>query len=1514
MNVAPVLVQTMLGSIEGASIMANTIQEDVVAWGFVLDSIKVFATLVKDISQIHPYAHAALTVLSVIPQVINDQLKTDQRLRDLVSAMQRAYGFIGKTTPLEHIQLHVEFFENMARATFECGNFIREYVNSGSFVARAIKGIVSPKAKTQLENHMKTLASLMDQFKEDSAIHTEISVVRTLETTQSISGAVDELTAKSYLDDMRYAEGAGCVPEKRCLEGTRIRLLDSISGDLHGAITEKSQGSERILLLTGVAGSGKSAVAHEIAHRFKSLHRLGASFCFSASHQAERSVDRFLSTIARSFAEVDSGWRNALVETIKSDKDLRTTRSPRQQLEEFILKPAQKLQFVGPIIVVIDALDEVADEERKPLLDCLSRLATDTTLPDNIRFFITSRPDPTILNVLYGKAHIQHMDILSANAEGDIHRFIEHELLATPLDAEEDTIRSEWVPYLVEQAENSFQWAYTSCEFIKSDIPGLSAEERYLMLRTQQYRGLESLYEAIMNKVITAGNVLKDEAFELELREKLCRVLGLIVTAYEPLPWSAWVDLLGGNSEDVKTAGKILPYLGPLFRGVSVSDRENNRSIQPAHTSLRDYLTEGARNQRFRVDTLAAHVKLVNACLRTMETQLRFNICGLETSHRANKDVLDLPQRIQQNISPALLYGCRFWNSHLTAAPHKQFPLDALFSFLKQRLLFWLEAMSLLRMVGFASEGIKEVRKWILTSNYDTDEQLRQLEKMLGEADQFVSMCIPAISISTPHLYLSALAYVPSTSFISRCYSDVYAGGVRVINKEDIRWPDCILCVVSTNAICAVAVSPDGRILATAHYDCTVKLWNAVTGEHVGESFVGHTDFVRSVVFSPDGKIIASGSDDMTVCLWNASTGKQIGNDLCGHTSPVLSVAFSPDQQTLVSGSSDKTVRLWKVTSRESASEALIGHTGYVSSVAFSPCGRTFASGSHDERVRVWNAETRVLMYAPLEGHTDAVKSIAFSPDSQTLASCAEDKTIRLWDVETGQLKYSPLVGHLDGVISVAFSPDGGTIASGSRDHTIRLWTADTGKPVGSPLRGHTYAVRSVAFSSDKRILVSAADDLNVRVWKIEAEKAKRNGMVDGNHSFQAVAFSSDNETAASASGDGTVHLWNTRTGQPVGEPLRGHTNWARSVVFSPDGRTIASGSDGMTLRLWNVKTGQLVCQPLEGHSGWVRSVAFSPDGKIVASCSDDETIRLWDAATGEQLGEPMTGHTDVVRSITFSPDGQCLASGSYDRTIILWDVTTRQRIGEPLRGHEDRVNVVAFSPDRRTIASGSSDALILLWHVDTREPIGAPLLGHTGYVFSVAFSPDGKTLVSGSNDHTIRLWDVATLAPLGGPLRGHTKWVNSVAFYPGGAAIISGSEDRTVRLWGVPVIDSALPAHPSSRETSLPPPPSLEQSNTITTLLSTPATAAIRDNESSSRTPVRTNHTLNTDSLELDNVSGYMLGPEDELLFWVPPDYRIGLCRTSTLWVAGALSLRLDLSHFVHGERWMQCRTGRAA
>jgi WD40 repeat protein len=502
-----------------------------------------------------------------------------------------------------------------------------------------------------------------------------------------------------------------------------------------------------------------------------------------------------------------------------------------------------------------------------------------------------------------------------------------------------------------------------------------------------------------------------------------------------------------------------------------------------------------------------------------------------------------------------------------------------------------------------------------------------------------------------------------------------------------------------TEVVWDAAFSPDGRTLASASDDGTVRLWDARTHKQVGRPLTGHSESVDSVAFSPDGRTLASASADKTVRLWDARSHRQLGRPLTGHSESVYSVAFSPDGRTLASSSADKTVRLWDVRSHRQLGRPLKGHTDFIDSVVFSPDGRTLASSSRDKTIRLWDARTHKPRGQPLKGHTDWVYSVAFSPDGRTLASASADKTVRLWDVRSHRQLGRPLTGHSDDVDSVVFSPDGRTLASSSDDKTIRLWDARTHKPRGQPLKGHADWVPSVVFSPDGR-------------------------------------------TLASASADKTVRLWDARVPSPRDPWLRSHTGDVDSVVFSPDGRTLASASYDKTVRLWDARSHRQLGRPLTGHTDHVDSVAFSPDGRTLASASDDKTVRLWDARTHKPRGQPLTGHQSFVFDVAFSPDGRTLASASEDNTVRLWDARTHKQLGTPLSGPQGFVFGVAFSPDGRTLASASEDKTVRLWDVRTHKQLGTPLTGHEGSVLGVAFSPDGRTLASASADKTVRVWE----------------------------------------------------------------------------------------------------------------------------------------------------------------------------
>lgn len=265
----------------------------------------------------------------------------------------------------------------------------------------------------------------------------------------------------------------------------------------------------------------------------------------------------------------------------------------------------------------------------------------------------------------------------------------------------------------------------------------------------------------------------------------------------------------------------------------------------------------------------------------------------------------------------------------------------------------------------------------------------------------------------------------------------------------------------------------------TTDDDNTVIMGENFSNDNYLNSLPRLPDGVRIVAFSPDGRTLAAACVNRTVKLWDVSAGS-CRNILQGHTGLVKCLAFSPEEQILASGGDDKTVRLWSVS--DGMCLKVLEHSNGVWSVAFSRKSRTLASGCDDQKVYLWNVRTGICCKI-LQGHTGWVLSVTFSTQDNILASGSKDKTIKLWDFYTGEC-LKTLEGHTDWVLSVAFSPDGKTIASGSIDQTVRLWDVSTGQCFET-LEGHTGWIRSVAFSPQGNMLVSGSEDKTVKLWDV---------------------------------------------------------------------------------------------------------------------------------------------------------------------------------------------------------------------------------------------------------------------------------------------------------------------------------------------------------------------------------------------------------------------------------------------
>ncbi|MEB3178744.1 MAG: NB-ARC domain-containing protein [Nostocaceae cyanobacterium] len=599
----------------------------------------------------------------------------------------------------------------------------------------------------------------------------------------------------------------------------------------------------------------------------------------------------------------------------------------------------------------------------------------------------------------------------------------------------------------------------------------------------------------------------------------------------------------------------------------------------------------------------------------------------------------------------------------------------------------------------------------------------------------------------------------------------------------------------------SAAFSPNGKILATAHTEGYICLWDAASGQLLMK-YLGHFGPIWSIVFSPDGSTIATGGDDRIIKLWDISTGQCL-KTLSGHENGVFAVIFTLDGKTLISGSTDSNLRFWNIKSGE-CTKILSEYRSPMKSIGLSPDGSLIATGGYHYAIVIWEIATGNRI-KNLLGHSDWVMSVAFSKQG-IVASGSLDKTIRLWDINKG-ICIGILEGHTNGVLGVTFVDDGSILASSSVDSTVRLWDISTQQCL-KVLQGHTNSINTIAANPQGTLLVSAGDDFSVRMWNVangecvRTLKARINWV--GAVAVSPLSTEKSGVIIASGNEDRTVRLWNLNGDY---RSLIGHTEFIFSVAFSPDGRILASGSADKTIRLWDTITGQCI-KVLRAYTGMVTGVNFSPDGRILASSSYDRTIKLWDVKTG-QLLHSFAEH--ITMSVSFSPDSKTLVAGSFDETVRIWDIETKQ-CRQTLTGHSYWVWRVNFSPDGRIVATGcSSDRTIRLWDFQTGECLHI-LTGHQDWIWAVVFSPDGKTLASCSSDGTIKLWDVATGCCLetwevdsnnnllsdstfGSAIAQpnldslneiYNTWVMSLALSPDGKLLVSGDTNAAIKVWDV--------------------------------------------------------------------------------------------------------------------------------
>ncbi|KAM6491915.1 WD40-repeat-containing domain protein [Amanita muscaria] len=1072
------------------------------------------------------------------------------------------------------------------------------------------------------------------------------------------------------------------APGSGCFTGTRKTLLVQISTWFN------QDHVPQIFWLSGLGGTGKTAVSHTVCENLHANGQLGASFFFSRDEAGRRRVASIIPSLAFQLASVNPTYRHNLCDVLRAHPDA-PSRALQYQLKELLLDPLKKVTALPRYLIILDALDECdkeRDTEGGDLIPLILRELPNSGL--NIKVLITSRPERSIQDTfkIAGRGMKVHdtsvlHDMDQNSVKEDIASYLAYHVQRIQVNRE---ITPPWpgdraFGDLVTRAGLFFIFAATIVKIIADTYYNPETQLQHLLASgNTQSRTIYTQVDALYLQILKTSIEGRPDAPELCAR--FGKIVGAIILLQDPLSISALAQLLEHDKVDLEGA------LSPLHSLLDIPSNYDD-PVRIFHPSFRDFLlVSEERDTRFTVREGRTHAQLALYSLKIMVGHLQRNICGIGDDTVLNSEIPDLESKLRECVPPALLYACQHWGHHLSQSTSDTALWDELVKWLSKfattKILYWIELLSLEGRFPLCISNLVAVIPWCKAGALDPS-----VFHLIYDAYRLALDFHNVLNVSAVQVYHSALVFIPECSLLQ-----AYERELPSIHMTTPR---------------------------TEEWDATLLVLE------------GHRSSVNMVSFSRDGSRAASASDDGHVRVWDTSNGAQV-SCLDGHNGLVKSVEYSPDSSYIASGGFDATIRIWDAVTGVNTS-SLLGHEGSVNSVIFSSDGRNIVSGSEDRTVRIWDAlgkGNKQLMV--LNGHLAPVTCVAFLVDGSRTVSGSMDSTIRLWDMKT---ESAVTVLHCtDAVLSLAVfsSPQNSIFLSGSQNGVITIRDVGTLKEIGHLVGDAAAAVKSVAFSSQGNKVVSGSSDGTIRLW----DTASRTCVAEyRGHSgpVECTRFTPNGTRILSSSADRTIRLWDASI-----SGVRGSTEYVVVVQIPNNIEHIVSGSTDGKVALWKTDGGSMVYET-NVHQGIIYSLAITHDDKLVASASADHTICVLDMDNGSTIAR-FEEHTDEVYTVQFSSNDALLVSASQDAQVKIWDMTTK-KLKRSLT-HSAGVGVASFSPDDKRICSGTLDDAIHIWNVETGDRV-AILKEYPSSILWVLFSPNGKWLASWFEDEAVKVWKV---------------------------------------------------------------------------------------------------------------------------------------------------------------------------
>jgi len=504
------------------------------------------------------------------------------------------------------------------------------------------------------------------------------------------------------------AAGYSSGNRKGCLRGTRRDLLLQLEFWL------EDRQDHRVFWLNGLAGTGKSTIAHTFAEISFADGRLGASFFCSRDFEDRSNLQAIFPTLAFQLAYRYPLFRDQLLQALKANPSV-GQESLCSQMEKFIVGPLKTTCI--QTLIIIDALDECKDKEpASAILSVLSRYVGE--IPQ-VKFFITGRPEPRIRSGFRLKSLQPITEVLKLHeverslVDSDIRLFFRTELTniaeaRSDCDPTEDWPSPYEIDILCKKAAGLFIYASTVIKFVgfEHDAP---AERLTLIVSLPQSTahegrsGIDLLYTQVLEQAF--HNVdLDGQALYSRFRS----VVGAALLVFNPLPMETLSTLL--RTPHISTTLRSLHSL------LLVPDSKVD-PIRVFHKSFPDFLMdqERCKDIRFFVNPSVHHQTILLSCLNLMEERLKRNICGLD-HYAILTEVQDLPTRKKEYIGDALEYSCQFWTKHLAEVPSDGNYIEeicgAIDKFFTTHVLFWIELLIIVGSLDVSVYAVNNVQQW----------------------------------------------------------------------------------------------------------------------------------------------------------------------------------------------------------------------------------------------------------------------------------------------------------------------------------------------------------------------------------------------------------------------------------------------------------------------------------------------------------------------------------------------------------------------------------------------------------------------------------------------------------------------------------------------------------------------------------------------------------------------------------------------------------------------------------